>query len=130
VSRAQINTDISRELDIIARKGDTFILDLEIADAENNRFDVTNHTAKMSILKGRTQRPLITLYSENSAHPGSEITMGNGYVSIQVHSDVTENWKEGEYVYDLQLTSSNYAGGARTLTWLRGKFIINPDITL
>lgn len=131
MSRAQINTDISRELDIVMRKGDTFVLDLQILDSASVGFNITNYTAKMSILKGRTQRPLTTLYSTNIESLGNYITMGDGFISMHIPSEITENWKEGEYIYDLQLTSPFLEGSTpRTTTWLKGKFIINPDITL
>lgn len=130
MSSTVINTDISRELNIIARKGDTFMLLLQVLDSSNALFDISNYRAKMSILKGRSPRPMLTLYG-GEPDQVNLISLGDGFVQIEVPAEQTHHWVSGTCKYDLQLTSPSGQGlTERTTTWLRGTFTINPDITL
>lgn len=132
MSSTVINTDISRKLDIVMRKGDTFILNLEVLDSELSPFNLTNYKVKMSIVKSRAMRPLITIYG-NDYHEGLNFIINTeGLIAINVPSSITETWKEGEYIYDISLTAIGLGGDIEEVktTWLNGKFIVNPDITI
>jgi hypothetical protein len=127
-----ISTDISRRLDIVARRGDTFILHLEVLDSELNPYNLINYKVKMSIVQSLGAKPLCTLSGNDTCLVGAlnHISNGDGFISIEVPSSVTKKWKDGEYLYDLSLTAISLCGDGDKTTWLTGKFIINPDITL
>tara|TARA_B110000467_G_C18065987_1_gene338767 strand:+ start:96 stop:482 length:387 start_codon:yes stop_codon:yes gene_type:complete len=128
MSSTSINTDISRRLDIVARRGDTFILHLEVLNADLIPYNLSNYKVKLSIVKERRQEPLITMYGNDNHEGLNFITNGDGFISINVPSEVTSTWREGDYVYDLSITS--LFGEENKVTWLVGQFILNPDITI
>jgi hypothetical protein len=123
---AVINTDISKRLDIISLKGDTFLLTLEILNDSEQPFDVSAYEGKMTLINKSTQRELLSAYSSGyTGQSNSYITMGNGTISIEIPYTVTADWEPVEYEYDLQVVEPVTGSVDRVFTWLLGVVKVN-----
>jgi hypothetical protein len=121
---ASINLDISTQLDITCRRNDTFSLEVSFKDDTGAAIDLTAYSDfKMEVRRHDRKTGTPTLRFTKLT---GEITgLSNGNMTI-VATAATMNISGGEYVYDLQAT----AVGGQVYTWLRGKFIINEDVTI
>jgi len=133
-----IHTDIAKNIDIVSRKGDTFVLKLTIKDSANALIDLTSYTAKFFIknssnvlvagaISGSSSNALLqdddtTIHgiSSNSTTGALDAT-GVLYITIQ-SGLMTIN--KGNYKYDLELTSSTIV-----TTWMFGKIKIVDDVS-
>lgn len=126
-----INLDRSQRLDIICRKGDTFILNLEIKNDSSdpaNLFETTNvYTFVMEVRLSDTSAtalltPVVTV---------SQTTAGLVTFSVPAETMIVNS---GLYVYDIQQTrtdtSSSEAAVLAVETLIYGTFKINEDVTV
>ena len=131
-----INLDRSQRLDIICRKGDTFILNLELKDDNGREIDLTGdptnvYSFLMQVrLSDTSETVLLT--------PDVAIARNvNGLVTFSVPAHEM-NVNAGLYVYDVQQTREDTSrpsssGEFRELsveTLLYGTFKINEDVTV
>ena len=134
-----IYTDIAKNVDIVARKSDSFVLKLTITDSANAAFNLTNYTAKFYIkdsnnvlVAGATSGSSgeSTLQDDDDSIHGISVDGGTGaldttgilYVTIQ--SDLM-GIDKGTYKYDLELTSNS----SIVTTWMYGKIKIVEDVS-
>lgn len=113
-----VNLDNAQRVDIICRKGDTFSIEVDFFDANNQPIDLTNFTFKMEVSESDTAAsPVLDdtdfSYSANST--------GKLFVTATANTMLTIS--AGVYVYGLQ---SNDAGTVKT--WLYGLFTVNEDV--
>lgn len=124
-----INLDRSQRLDIICRKGDTFILNLEIKNDEGvavNLFETTNvYSFVMEVRLSDTSAtalltPTVTISQEST-----------GLVTFTVPAE-TMIVNSGLYVYDIQQTRTNSSISEvlAVETLVYGTFKINEDVTV
>jgi len=124
-----INLDRSQRLDIICRKGDTFILNLEIKNDEGvavNLFETTNvYSFVMEVRLSDTSAtalltPTVTISQEST-----------GLVTFTVPAE-TMIVNSGLYVYDIQQTRTNSSTSEvlAVETLVYGTFKINEDVTV
>ena len=124
-----INLDRSQRLDIICRKGDTFILNLEIKNDEGvavNLFETTNvYSFVMEVRLSDTSAtalltPKVTISQEST-----------GLVTFTVPAE-TMIVNSGLYVYDIQQTRTNSSTSEvlAVETLVYGTFKINEDVTV
>jgi hypothetical protein len=120
---AQVNLDISQRLDITCRKSDTFSLDVVFKDATGAPLNLTTYTEfKMEVRRHDRKTGASTL---TFTLTGSDITVNSsGNMNIEKNA-TTMNIASGDYVYDLQAVD-----GTGVHTWLKGKFIVNEDVTI
>lgn len=117
---AKINLDISETLDITCRRYDTFKLDMDWTDSNDDAIDLTAYSFKMQVRKTSTSSTA-TLTIEDSAFTKT----ATGDLTINVAS-ASMSMKGGNYVYDLQATHDT---SNEVQTWLVGLFIVKDDIT-
>ena len=113
------SSDISQELDIIVKAGDSFSRSIAAKNPDTSDYNFASHSARMQIKKSVSDFvPVLSLTV------GSGITLSTGSI---VHSATASQMQlePREYVYDLEvvLPSGNIQ------TWLKGKFIVNGDVT-
>ena len=124
-----INLDRSQRLDIICRKGDTFILNLEIKNDEGvavNLFETTNvYSFVMEVRLSDTSAtalltPTVTISQEST-----------GLVTFTVPA-ATMIVNSGLYVYDIQQTRTNSSISEvlAVEALVYGTFKINEDVTV
>jgi hypothetical protein len=133
-----IHTDIAKNIDIVSRKGDTFVLKLTIKDSANALIDLSSYTAKFFIknssgvlVAGATSGSSsnVLLQDDDTTIHGisSNATTGaldaTGVLYITIQSDLM-TINKGTYKYDLELTSNSIV-----TTWMFGKIKIVDDVS-
>lgn len=131
-----INLDRSQRLDIICRKGDTFILNLELKDDNGKEINLTGDPTNiysffMQVRLSDTSETVILTPNVSIA------TNVYGLVTFSLPADEM-NVNAGLYVYDIQQTradTSKPAGEGEyqelsVETLLYGTFKINEDVTV
>jgi hypothetical protein len=122
-----VNLDISKRVDIVCRKGNTFNLELLIKDALGVVIDVatpTVYTFKMEVRETDTSAATII----NTSSAGFTITGTNlGVVEITTTAAIMAAVNAGLFVYDFQATK---ASDSSVQTWLYGTFRVNEDVTV
>ena len=131
-----INLDRSQRLDIICRKGDTFILNLELKDEEGVAIDLTGDPTNVYsfIMQVRLSDTSETVLLSPNVAIDNKV---DGLVTFSVPaSDLSVN--AGLYVYDIQQTRQDTSrpGPNRDYqelsveTLVYGTFKINEDVTV
>lgn len=131
-----INLDRSQRLDIICRKGDTFILNLELKDEDGVAIDLTGDPTNVYsfIMQVRLSDTSETVLLSPNVDIDNRV---DGLVTFSVPaSDMSVN--AGLYVYDIQQTrqdtsrpgpNSDYQElSVETLVY--GTFKVNEDVTV
>jgi len=113
-----VNLDNAQRVDIICRKGDTFSIEIDFYDANDNPIDLTAYTWKMDVSESDTS-PTPVLNDTDFSYNGN--SSGKLYVTATANTMATIDG--GLYVYGLQ---SNDSGTVKT--WLYGLFTVNEDI--
>jgi len=121
---SKISSDISSNVDITSRKGDSFYLEATITNADGGAFDVGGYSVMEFIVtnsNGSTYLKLNRGGSSANNHSPNYYQMiahndDGGVVTIQATDDMM-NFPIGTYVYYLRISSANY-----THTMLHGKF--------
>lgn len=117
-----VNLDTASRLDIICRKGDTFNLTIDFGTALGDAYSQDDF--QMQVRDTDTSAEAL-INASNSEEPGTFSIVGTE-LTIIIDDEVMDNNEGGEYVYDLQSSSS--AQGVKT--WLHGFFTIIEDITV
>ena len=113
-----VNLDNAQRVDIVCRKGDTFSIEIDFYDANNDPIDLTGYTWKMEVSESDTS-PTPILDSTDFNYNGN--SSGQLYVTATANTMLTIDG--GMYIYGLQ---SNDAGTVKT--WLYGLFTVNEDV--
>ena len=113
-----VNLDNAQRVDIVCRKGDTFSIEIDFYDANNDPIDLTAYTWKMDVSESDTS-PTPVLDDTDFSYNGN--SSGKLYVTATANTMATIDG--GLYVYGLQ---SNDSGTVKT--WLYGLFTVNEDV--
>ena len=113
-----VNLDNAQRVDIICRKGDTFSLEVDFYDANNQPINLTSYTWKMEVSESDTSASPVL---DSTAFSYSGNSTGTLFVTASAATMLTI--PAGLYVYGLQ---SNVAGVIKT--WLYGLFTVNEDV--
>jgi hypothetical protein len=128
-----VNFEIAKEVNMTVRRGDSFLLIVNVTDSAGDAVDLTAYTFNLDIRKSndRTNRDNVVL-SQAGTQPGGvavTATTTTGELYIKGLGEFTDPIPEGEYVYDLQASGTDSSGAVTEQTWLTGEFIVNQDIT-
>lgn len=118
---ASVNLDISKRVDIICKKGDTFSIQLTFSDENGEDMNIEGHEFKMSVsLKTAVSSQEVISYDSfvYTVSPSNVVTI------VAQHTTMS-GVDAGNYVYDLQ---SLYQETVRT--WIYGVFKVNDDISI
>lgn len=113
-----VNLDNAQRVDIICRKGDTFSIEIDFYDANNQPIDLTAYTWKMDVSESDTS-PTPILDDTDFNYNGNS----TGTLFVTATANTMSTIDGGMYVYGLQ---SNDAGTVKT--WLYGLFTVNEDV--
>lgn len=113
-----VNLDNAQRVDIICRRGDTFSIEINFFDANDQPIDLTNFTFKMEVSESDTATtPVLDdtdfTYTSNST----------GTLLVSATSATMLTIPAGVYIYGLQSTDSGIVK-----TWLFGLFTVNEDV--
>ena len=139
---ATVNLDTATRLDIVCRKGDSFLLELDFgkqmpaAEENNNGFDGDYEFKVKSSTTSGTAVGSFTVNVTDSADSETDHVIKVEATSADMTTDITA----GLYVYDLQVTDQGtnsdpriyfyeqVDGADRTVTLLYGTFKIVDDV--
>lgn len=113
-----VNLDNAQRVDIICRKGDTFAIEIDFYDANNDPIDLTTYTWKMDVSESETS---VTPVLDDTDFTYTGTSGGKLYVSATATTMATID--AGLYIYGLQ---SDKSGVVKT--WLYGLFTVNEDV--
>ena len=119
MASSTVNLDIAKRLNIIARRGDTFVIEVTFTDENGDAMDLTTFSWKMDV---KTDDRNGTVIIEDSDFSYASTPLG--VLTITATASVMDLIEPGQYLYDLQSTNSGVVK-----TWLYGAFIVNGDIT-
>lgn len=109
------------KLNLICPQGSTFSKSLTY-EIDNTPVDLSTHTARMQVRKRHSSKsPVIDLTTEN----GGMTVSSEGVITFLATSEDTALIEPGEYVYDLEIISTN--GEVSRL--IEGKFDVTPEVT-
>jgi len=117
---ASVNLDTTSRLDITCRRNDTFKLDMDWLDSENNAIDLTAYEFKAQVRKTSTSTAVILSFDNADF---SKDNLGN---LVMTKAAANMDVKGGSYTYDLQATKT---ATSEVHTWLGGDFIVVDDVT-
>ena len=117
---AKVNLIIKETLDITCMRNDTFKLDMDWTDADDNAIDLTAYTFKAQVRKKSTGSTVLLTFNDADFTKDSS---GN-LLMKKGASDMT--LKGGTYTYDVQAT---HTSTSEVSTWLGGLFIVKDDVT-
>jgi cytoskeletal protein RodZ len=136
-----VNLDISQQLDITCRRGDTFLLSLNFTQADGiTPLDVSSERYKfnMDVRESDTDDGATSVASTDSsaiATGSANINVAqtngeNGQITLTITADAMATIVGGSYVYDLQAEQQSNGATTKIETWLFGSFIVNEDVTI
>lgn len=117
-SSSNVNLNTAAKVNICCRRGDTFVLEVNISDKDGQRIDLTNYTYKMEV-REYDNGPLV-IASSNISISGTD----QGVLTITITSTNMEV-DAGTYVYGVQATLT---ADSTVSTWLYGTFDVVQDI--
>ncbi len=123
-----LNLDIAQEMDITARKGDSFTFDISVKNADGTAKDLSSYTFNMDVRdssdKSTRDNVAISTATSRSNAPIKIVGLANGTMTVSATHVAMSDIAEGTYLYDIQanLSSTNQ-------TWFYGSFTINADIS-
>jgi len=130
-----INLDTAKRVDITCRKGDTFLLDLDITNDGGTAIDLTSYTFKMEVRTsdtstgGEADADVILTTTDSDNSEGKQIVVNtqdaSGNLIFRVNATDMAGVESGLYVYDIQASVSSVV-----TTWLYGTFKINEDVSI
>ena len=139
---ATVNLDTATRLDIVCRKGDSFLLELDFGKempAVNVPADSFNGSYAFKVRASTTSNTAVGDFSVNVTDSADGET--NHVVRVEASTlNMTADIEAGLYVYDLQVTDrgsddptptyiySQVDGADRTVTLLYGTFKIVDDV--
>lgn len=141
---SKVNLDVSEQLDITCRKGDTFDLTLTLKDSSGTGLTLTTSKYQFvmqvwPVSQSRGSKPVIISLErglkdlkDKGDIPYFEpfTTDDSGNVTIKATAANMQKVPAGRYVYDLQYILPNASSGVEThTTILRGAFIVNDDVS-
>lgn len=102
---------------LVIDQGTDFSATIDVVDANNEAFDLTNYTAAAQMRKNYASA---TAYTFNCSDNNSL-----GQITLQMTSNTTVNIDPGRYLYDVEITSI----GGEIIRVVEGIITVTPGIT-
>ena len=134
MSATDLNLDVSKELNVTVRRGDTLSFEIAVSDSDGDAVDLTAYTFDMDIRSRRSvsssSRTDIVL--SNTVGGRNRLLLSitgsaDGTLSISASREAIASIPPGTYFYDIQ---ANKSSDASTQTWFYGRFKVNSDLTV
>lgn len=116
---ADVNLVVQSTLNITCLRNDTFSLDMDWTNSNDEPIDLTIYEFKAQVKKNKASSSVVLEFDDSDFSKDAD---GNLVMS---KSASNMNIVAGVYYYDLETTGP--AGAIAT--WLAGKFIIQEDVT-
>lgn len=133
-----VNLDIAKRVDITCRRGDTFLLSLNITNSDGDAVDLSVFNGfKMEVRVNDTSDSVYADGNSNIILSTQDDENGDKYISVptasaggelvfQVSAANMAGIPSGLYVYDIEATDeANIVS-----TWITGIFKVNEDVSV
>lgn len=117
---ASTNLVLKVSLDITCMRRDTFTLDMDWTDSNDNPIDLTAYTFKAQVKQTQTASSALLTFSDSdfTKDASGNLTMTKAAADMSISA--------GNYFWDLQATTT---ATSAVETWAGGLFIVQQDIT-
>jgi hypothetical protein len=102
---------------IVIDQGTDFSATIDVVDANNSVFDLTNYTAAAQMRKNYASASAITFVCSDNNNQGQ--------ITLQLTSNTTSTIDPGRYLYDVEITST----GGEVTRVVEGIATVTPGIT-
>ena len=135
MAATKLNLDVSKELDITIRRGDTLSFDVTVKDTDGDAVDLTAYNFSMDIRsnispKLKNTRTDVVLSDSPGGKNSLLLTLSgaaDGTLSIFATREAIAGIGPGTYFYDI---SADKSSDASSQTWFYGTFTVSGDVTL
>ena len=123
-SSLSVDLDISQQVNVTCRKGDSFDLQFTVKNSSGALIDLTSYTFNRQVrTSDNASSP--TIQTTGDVATGFKITgTASGVVTVESSASFMQGISAATYVYDLVATVST-----TVQTWFFGTFVVNQDIT-
>ena len=127
----ELNLDVSEEINVTAKRGDTLSFDITVKDADGDAVDLTDYSFDMDVRtstnpKSRTDVVLSTSAGGKNILLASVSGAADGTLTVSATREAMQNIAPGTYIYDI---AANHLTNSTTETWFFGTFTVNEDVT-
>lgn len=115
----QLIADISRRLDIVIRRGNTFEKEITVENEDGTPFDFTGYTGELVVVTNVDDRtPNLSFTAVNG------LTLSEGKIKLYKTATQLKGFRDNSYMYFLKLTYPD----SSVYLWLNGKFEVNEEL--
>ena len=128
----QLNLDISEELNITTKRGDSLSFTVTVKDSDGDPVDLTGYNFAMDVRLSneKIDSNVVLSTSPPSAMAASTIVLvgyADGTLTLEATRQAMESVDAGGYMYDIQATNNSTLDSK---TWFFGSFDINDDVSV
>tara|TARA_R100000353_G_scaffold112719_3_gene80727 strand:+ start:194 stop:604 length:411 start_codon:yes stop_codon:yes gene_type:complete len=135
MAATNLNLDISSELNITIKRGDTLDFDITVKDTDGDAVDLTAYNFSMDIRsnlspRSKTQRGDVVLSDSTGGKNSlllSLVGAADGTLTVSASKEAIASITPGVYFYDISATKTS---NSSTQTWFFGTFTVTADVTL
>lgn len=127
-----LNLDISEELNITVRRGDSLSFDVTVKDADGDAVDLTNYNFIMDVRKGTSNKSRNDVVLSNRAGGKNSFLLtltgaADGTLSVSASKQATNQIQPATYNFDIAAIKKS---DDTEQTWFYGNFTVNPDYSV
>jgi len=128
----ELNLDVSSEINIITKRGDSLSFDITVKDADGDAVDLTDYTFDMDVVSGSPNKSRSNVVLSNTTGGknnllASVVGAADGTLTVSASREAMANVSPGTYLYDI---SANHIVNSTSQTWFYGNFTVREDVTV
>ena len=128
----ELNLDVSSEINIITKRGDSLSFDITVKDADGDAVDLTDYTFDMDVVSGSPSKSRSNVVLSNTTGGKNNLLArvvgaADGTLTVSASREAMANVSPGTYLYDI---SANHIVNSTSQTWFYGNFTVREDVTV
>lgn len=128
----ELNLDVSSEINIITKRGDSLSFDITVKDADGDAVDLTDYTFDMDVVSGSPNKSRSNVVLSNTTGGKNNLLASvtgaaDGTLTVSASREAMANVSPGTYLYDI---SANHIVNSTSQTWFYGNFTVREDVTV
>ena len=127
-----LNLDVSEELNITVRRGDSLSFDLTVKDSDSDAVDLTNYNFVMDVRKGTSNKNRNDVVLSNRTGGKNTLLLtltgaADGTLSVSASKQATNQIQPATYKFDIAAIKKS---DDTEQTWFYGSFTVNADYSV
>lgn len=127
-----LNLDISEELNITVRRGDSLSFDVTVKDTDGDAVDLTNYNFIMDVRKGTSNKNRNDVVLSNRSGGKNTLLLtitgaADGTLSVSASKQATNQIVPASYNFDIAAIKKS---DDTEQTWFYGTFTVNADYSV